>query len=313
MQGDIWYFTRVSNSFRMLSTRHPLILHSLRFHPCCSMALQSKFVTSYTKRCGLTHFLAIPLVTPTSRSQILNSFQCLWGDLTAIGVPIDAVRSPGQLHLSLGILLRLDSPERMAKARGILQKVSVKEALRTTHGSSTADNILRHSAIALPTSKGDINSSMAPPRVSISSLFCKPGSEANTIRLSTTSYDATHRVRNLKLRLAHAYQTAGLSPKQHHDYDPKAQADMAEILRSCDAIICLVKIIDASNVVPSIRFPGKLHRLPLQPFDARGLLERYRDHVWMENAPLDRVSICKLGIGKRGAEELPEVFSVPLS
>ena len=291
----------------------PLTCHQLQPYTTCRMVPQSKFVTSHVTRNRLTHFLAIPLVTPTSRSQVLDSFKCLRDDLTAIGVPSDAVRSPGLLHLTLDILLRLDTPERMAKARKILSEVSITEALSTIHESSTPDNILRHSSMPLPTSNDDINSSMAPLRVSISGLFCTSGREARTRSLSTISYNATHRIRDLRLRLAHSYQAAGLSPEPRRPGDTQARAATTEILGSYDATVCLVNDYDSSKVIPSKRIPGKLKSLSSPPFDARSLLERYKDHVWMENVPLDRVSICKLGLRKVETGELPEVFSVPLS
>ena len=278
------------------------------------MAFQSKFVTNYTQRSCITHFLAIPLVTPKSRSQVLDSFKCLWGDLKAIGVPIDSIRSPGLLHLNLDILLKLDTPERMAKAKKILQEVSVKEALPAKHGSSTSNNLFKDPSMALLTSIKDTNHSIASTSVSISGLFCTPGWEAKTRSLSTLPYDATHRVRNLKLGLAHAYQAAGLSPKRQPPRGPQAQAAIDCVLGSSSgATVRLVKTPRLSKAIPSKRSPGKFRSTPLPPFDARGLLERYKDHVWMENAPLNRVSICKLGIHKCGVEELPEVFSVPLS
>lgn len=185
------------------------------------MALRSKFVTSHVQRHGLTHFLAIPLVAPKSRSQVHEAFKCLRDDLAAIGVPADAIRSLGLLHLDLRILLRLDTPERMAKATEILQKVSIKETLPTIHGSSTSNNLFRYPPRPLPKSIKDTNHSITPPSVSISGLFCRPGSEAKTFKLSTISYDATHRVRNLKLRLAYAYQAAGLRLKPHRPRTPK--------------------------------------------------------------------------------------------
>ena len=277
------------------------------------MALQSKFVPSHAQIQGITHFLAIPLVTPKSRPQVLDSFQCLWDDLAAIGVPTNAIRSPGLLHLSLGIFLRLDSPKRMAKAREILERVSNKEALRTLHGSSTPNNLIRHSSMAPPTANNGINSSMAPPRVSICSLFTRPGMEAKAFRLSAIPSDPTHRFSNINRQLTHAYQAAGLSPKARLSSDPQVRAAIKETLGSCGATVSLVKIPRLDKPVPSNKYPGKLVNQSLPPFDARGLLERYKDHVWMGNAPLERVSICKIGFHRMGAEELPEVFSVPLS
>ena len=277
------------------------------------MALQSKFVPTHVQIHGITHFLAIPLVTPKSRPQVPDSFKCLWDDLAAIGVPTNAIRSPDLLHLSLAIVLRLDSPERMAKAREILEKVSNKQALRTIHGSSTSNNLSRHSSMATPIANNGINSSLTPPTASIYSLFTRPGREAKALGLSAISYDATHRLSNIKRQLTHAYQAAGLSPKPRLSSDPQVRAAIKETLGSYGATIRLVTIPHLDKPGPSYNYPGKLANQYPPPFDARGLLERYKDHVWMENAPLDRVSICKMGICKRGVEELSEVFSVPLS
>ena len=201
----------------------------------------------------------------------------------------------------------------MAKARDILEKVSNEKALRTIHGSSTSNNLFRHCSMAPPTANNGINSSMAAPRVSIRSLFTRPGMEAKTFRLSALPYDATHRFSNINWQLTHAYQAAGLSPKARRPPDPQVRAAIKETLGSYGATIRLVTIPKLDETVPSNKYPGKLVNQYPPPFDARGLLEQYKDHVWMENAPLDRVSICKLGIGKHGAEKLPEVFSVPLS
>ena len=263
------------------------------------MALRSKFITTYRQKHGLTHFLAIPLVTPTSITQVSDSFKCLWDDLAAIGVPNDAIRPLGHLHLNLDIPLSLGTSVRMAKATKILQEVSIKEIQSTSHKSSTSRDSHRQVSSASPTSKDDINNRIASPSVSISSLLCRLGREAEALTLSTKVYDPTHRVGNWKLRLAHAYQAAGLSPKQQQ---PKLR----------DYTVRLVKIPDAGGI-PCEWEPGKLKPRILPAFDARGLLERYKEHVWIENASLGRVSICKMGLPKAGVEKLPEVFSVPLS
>jgi activating signal cointegrator complex subunit 1 len=35
-------------------------------------------------------------------------------------------------------------------------------------------------------------------------------------------------------------------------------------------------------------------------FDATGILERYEDLVWMEDVPLEKVAICRMGAKKTG-------------
>ena len=273
MQGNPRYPPGcVSSQYQRLDM---LTFRLLYYYSSCSMALRSKYITRWIAKCGVTHFLAIPLVTPTSRTQVSDSFTCLWNDLAAIGVPTSAIRPLGLLHLTLDVPLSLNTSERMAKAKKILHQISIK------------------------TSEDDINNSMASPSVSISGLFCMPGKEAEAFSLSTKVYDPTHRVRKWRLRLAHAYQAAYLCPELRQ---PKPR----------DASVRLVHIPHSTEIIPSIWEPEKLRNRPLPPFDARGLLERYKDHLWVENAPLERVSICKIGLHRLGAKELQEDFSVPL-
>ncbi len=51
--------------------------------------------------------------------------------------------------------------------------------------------------------------------------------------------------------------------------------------------------------------------------DASRLRAKYKDHIWAENARIDRLSICQLGVTGLGGginfdATLSEVFSVPL-
>ena len=306
MQGD----PRYPLKYQLLPkspTRHPQ--YSFTLSPSCIMKFPSKFVTSYNEKHGLTHFLTIPLVKPTSRPQFRDSFKCLWDDLAALDVPKKAIRSLNLLHLDLATPLSLKTRKDIAKATEILQKLFAKQTLPTIHGSSASGNHFKHSSRALTTSNNDTNNSMAPPSVSISGLFCKPGREAQALSLGAKVYDATHRVRDWKVRVAHAYQAAGLSPglRLHHDFQTRAA-----MLDSSDATVSLMGIPNSGEVTRCKWMPSKLIHSLLPSVDARGLLERYKDHVWIENAPLERVSICEMGFHKAGPKELREVVSVPL-
>ena len=269
------------------------------------MALNPKFTTNFLQKRRITHFLTIPLVTPTSRPQFRDSIRCLWDDLAAIGVPTDAIRPLSLLHLSLETPLSLTTPAHIDKAKEVLEKFFMKDSL-------TSGNLSRHSSSALPTSSYDTHNSMASPSVSISSLFYNPDKAAKAFGLSTIVYDPTHRIRNWVLRLRPTCQAAGLSPKPDYHYDLQVRAAIAKRVGSYDATVRLLSMPSSTKVVPCKWDPGKLMKVT-QSFDARGLLERYKEHIWIENAPLERVSICKLGFHGRGLEELPEVFSVPLS
>ena len=147
---------------------------------------------------------------------------------------------------------------------------------------------------------------MASLSVSISSLLCTPGKEAETFSLSTKVYDSTHRVRDWKLRLAQAYNAAGLSRKSTHPRCHRID------LPSCDDTVSIIHILSSTEVISSPYYPEQVVKSMPTPFNARGLLERYKDHVWMEKAQLERVSICKVGFRRLGMGKLQEVASVPL-
>ena len=276
------------------------------------MALRSKFTTNHVQKHGLTHFLAIPLVTPTSKTQLSDSFKCLWDDLSAIGVPADVIRPLGLLNVTPDIPLSLKTSEHMDKATEILRKASVKNIQPTIHESSTSENLSRHSSGALPTFNYDSHNSMAPPSVSISRLFCRLDKDAKVASLNTIVYDPTHILRDWSLRLAHTFRAAGLSPKRHAPRTRYIGAALENPFGFSDATICLLKIPRSTEVIPCKWNPGRFTSPRLYSFDARGLLERYKNHVWIENAPLERVSICKIGLQRLGVKELPEVVSVPL-
>ncbi|KAF1836874.1 hypothetical protein BDW02DRAFT_566644 [Decorospora gaudefroyi] len=81
------------------------------------------------KKPPLTHFLCLPLVTPTSKPQLRRGLERLKKDVAKDSpVPIAAVRPPGTLHLTLGVMSL--SPEELQEATLYLQDLNLHTLLR---------------------------------------------------------------------------------------------------------------------------------------------------------------------------------------
>ncbi|KAI9833424.1 MAG: hypothetical protein M1826_007522 [Phylliscum demangeonii] len=87
----------------------------------------------------LTHFLALPLVTETSRPQLRASLQRLSADLQASGLLSGledgerTIRPLGTLHLTLGVM-SLPTAEKLARAVKVLQEMDVAALMMMAAG-----------------------------------------------------------------------------------------------------------------------------------------------------------------------------------
>lgn len=91
----------------------------------------------------LTHFLCLPLVTPTSRPQLSSAITSFRDKVTKTGtpelpdgIPEKAIRPLGTLHLTLGVMSLL-SQERIDSALKLLRGLDFRELL----SSSTLSHI----------------------------------------------------------------------------------------------------------------------------------------------------------------------------
>ena len=75
---------------------------------------------------GLTHWLRIPLTTPSSRPQWERSLRTVMSHPTTSHIHPKMFNSPDMQWLTLG-QLRLDTPEAMQKAQNILKDLKTKK------------------------------------------------------------------------------------------------------------------------------------------------------------------------------------------
>lgn len=112
---------------------------------------------SNPKKPPLTHFLCLPLISDSNRSQISTALEQLRKDVEAhTPVPPKAVRPVGTLHLTLGVMSL--SPPQLAHATQHLSDLNISQLLR---GITTQK--LAESAADTPTVSESLGAVQNPP------------------------------------------------------------------------------------------------------------------------------------------------------
>ncbi|KAI1325869.1 kinase A anchor protein [Xylariaceae sp. FL0255] len=232
-----------------------------------------------------THFLCIPLVTGTSRPQVSASLAAFKADVTSpdsFGVPEQAVRPLGTLHLTLGVmslspnskneqsldnavaLLRSLRPGRILA--GIRGEVVEEEEGKKEQGKERDPSLtvtLKGLASMQPAAKASVL--YAPPvddddanggNVSLLTKFCE--------QIRATFIDA------------------GLMEKE----------DRPLLLHATILNTIYIKVGGGRGGRGG--GGGGKHQKRLT-VDARGMLDRYADYIWMKDVPVEKLAICRMG------------------
>lgn len=214
-----------------------------------------------------THFLCIPLAS----AQLARTLGVFRTDVTSpmsFGVPSDAVRPLGTLHLTLGVMSLKD--DGIDRAVALLRSLRFKEILSKARAAGR---------IALPSHDA-------------AGVSDEPSQEGISITLQGL----------------HPMQAAS---KTSVLYAPPLDPE-GTLYRFCEGIratfiesgimtdegrpLLLHATIVNTIYVKGGRKPGKRkERLTL---DARDIVSRYDDYVWMEDVPVERVAICRMGAKK---------------
>ncbi|KAH8888253.1 hypothetical protein GQ53DRAFT_749184 [Thozetella sp. PMI_491] len=229
-----------------------------------------------------THFLCIPLVTPVSRPQLNQSLASFSADVTSplsFGVPEDAVRPVGTLHLTLGVFSfpRSDGLER---AKELLRTLKPREILAAvkppvmlgTKESSSANGVAGTSDRLTITLRG-LESMQAAAKAAV--LYAPPSDQLGTL------YAFCERLRG-------AFQKAEL---------------MEEETRPLLLHATIVNTIYVKGGRDKKKGGRRAERLTI---DARGILDRYEDQIWMQDVPVEKIAICKMGAKKMVVGDVEE-------
>lgn len=276
----------------------------------------TRFVRSYEQFHSLTHFLAIPLLSPVSRPGFWNSITRLLDDPSAATVPRHDIRPLNTLHIRLGSM-SLTTPERFAKSTEVLQSLNFKNILEAATGDSEegvafdAERLWKiASSLTMTPDSSAPRKDVAPLNVSVCGLHPrKIGMEAQSIYLSTNVVDLTQRLNPLLETIRYAYREASLLHVKQSSGS------------SIPSMTLLASINRQPGLVPCRQHQGKFRSSPIPRYDFRDIINQYKDKTWSRDIRLDRVSICEMGLTNRiiyqggGIDSdlgLSEVFSVPL-
>jgi activating signal cointegrator complex subunit 1 len=229
----------------------------------------------------LSHFICIPLVTPTSRPQLQKSLQAFCVDVkddrtleNPNGIPEKAIRPLGTLHLTLGVMSLL-TPERIEGALTLLRSLDIPRLLSlppTIPALTTGAKEPVPQATATPeplkiTLRG--LKSMHPP--------------AKTSVLYTSPSDPDNRLYTFCSALRTAF---------------------SDFLVLDDRPLLLHATIVNTIYVPGVREgsggagAGHGKNQAKMTIDAREVLERYAETTWMEDVRVEKVTICRMGARK---------------
>lgn len=253
---------------------------------------------SKPKKPVLTHFLCLPLVTPTSRPLLerslhrfkneLSSLRAAGGDESASSMIDDrAVRPVGTLHLTLGVM-SLKEAGKLAEAVRLLQTIDVLKMLEQAAARSRS-----------MTTEAGSRSSMVPLKVDLRGV-ASMHSPSKTSVLYTSPMDSTGRLLSLCEQLRDVFVEKGLLVKDDRPLKlhvtvvntiyvkgrPPAQSNADRGAGGAQ------RQGDSGQPRRRNRRPG-----PVQ-FDARPAIEHLKDFAWAEDVLLDRIAICEMGAKK---------------
>lgn len=288
------------------------------------------------KKPPLTHFLCLPLITPTSRPQLEASLKSFREDVSPHDQPSDserdaetvrstihpkAIRPVGALHCTLGVM-SLDE-DRLQEAveclKGIdiasLLQGTISEATRPQHtipsGDSAGGNASRNRHITPPPTSRPV----APVSISLKGLVSMHAPH-NTSILYTAPTDPTSRVYPFCLALQKVFKDRGFLVPD--DRQLKLHATIVNTIYAKGKKMPFKPGSVQQAGDDRSQGHGPNANAPLK-IDARDVLERYEDFVWAESVVLDRVAICEMGAkkildgeGNVKGEEYSEVASVAL-
>ncbi|KAK4122924.1 hypothetical protein N657DRAFT_598810 [Parathielavia appendiculata] len=228
-----------------------------------------------------THFLCIPLVTAHSRPQLTASLSAFRSDICSpraqggFDAPPDAIRPVGTLHLTLGVLSFPRGEEgegKLARAREVLLGLKVGEiwrGVRREWKGEAEEGIkitLRGLASMQPAARATV-------------LYAPPVDQHGLLQAFCEKVRAAFREAEImedegRPLLLHATLVNTVYVKGN-------KRDGASN--------------DRGRGGRGGRGDKKWDRLV---FDATGIIDRYEDQVWMENVPVERVAICRMGAKK---------------
>jgi len=235
-----------------------------------------------------THFLCIPLVSTSSRTQLSQSLAAFAADVTApdsLGIPPDAVRPVGTLHLTLGVF-SFPKNEGLDRATTLLESLRPREILASarqdvaartplpgekTTSQAPQDDGPSPAGSSLSITLRGLSSMQAPARTSV--LYAHPVDDRGVLQAFC------ERIRRVFL-----------------DADVMEDETRPLLLHATVLNTIYVKKAAGEGGAGAKRKRGR--RGEKLTFDARPIVDRYEDQIWAEGCPVEKIAICQMGAKK---------------
>ncbi|KAJ4356266.1 uncharacterized protein N0V89_004297 [Didymosphaeria variabile] len=288
----------------------------------------------------LTHFLCLPVVNENSRYQLHTQLSKLKRELGDTGfLPVQAVRPPETLHLTLGVM-SLDD-EQLQAATLYLKELDVKKILQNVTAQCMAEQAAESGTVS-----ENLNAYAMPDweALSVDLKGLVPMQVAHkTSILYAEPMDQSHRLQPFGEKLKYEFTKNGFLIEDKRTLRLHATVINTIYAKSrgrggrakapsprgqqVDSVVDGVNDVEhddgASTAGSTIDGQDEVTTAPPDPsttetqvpkldgstghgpeakswlrFDARDLIERFKNVVWADNVRIDRVQICKMGAKK---------------
>jgi activating signal cointegrator complex subunit 1 len=225
-----------------------------------------------------THFLCIPLAGP----HLARSLAAFRADVTSplsFGIPAGAVRPLGTLHLTLGVMSLRD--ESLGQALEVLRNLRLGDALAAARAGSSSTSASTESKVS--------SGAAGDGKLTISLQGLHPMQAASkTSVLYAPPLDPEGTLYRFCQNLRKPFLDSGIMTDDNRP------------------------LLLHATIINTIYVKGRARgeRRQRLTIDARELLTRYDNYVWMEDMPVERVTLCRMGAKKIEGSDGDEAYEV---
>lgn len=183
-------------------------------------------------------------------------------------MPTKAIRPVGTLHLTLGVM-SLPQKESVDKAVELLKTLAPRQIAAAIRVPDSSSARLPEAPDGMQTSTGSVQ---LPLSVTLRGLHSpQSASKATVLYASPADDDGT--LYKFCEQLRQPFREAGLITEER-------------------------PLLLHATIVNTIYVGGRGSRGKRHTIDAKSMLDRYSDFVWMENVPIETAAICRMGAKK---------------
>lgn len=245
-----------------------------------------------------THFLCLPLISPTTLPHLSSSLSSLATTLAeTTTLPASAVRPPSTLHITLGVLSL--TPSRLPVAVAYLDTLDLAGILRDVSQRLAAERAASQGIVAEGFMAGSLPAGAEVLKVNLEGLRGMRDVKRTGVCFAVPRDDgdsaADGRLGGFAKEVRRNWVDEGLMKSEEREWL---------------AHVTVVNSIYAKGGRGKGKGKGRVM------FDASELVERYEGFVWAAGVEIDRVCLCKMGakdivrVGEEGEEVKDQAYEV---